>query len=122
MQMRSLDRANLAVDNQLRAQRLMPWPSLNAPFEGSWCVVAPGTESGPHAHHEFEIWVAVTGTAEIVAGERRCPFTRGDIAYFAPGEAHQVVNAGTDDFEMYALWWDGGLAGAFTARLGERAS
>jgi mannose-6-phosphate isomerase-like protein (cupin superfamily) len=122
MQIRSLDRANLAVDNQLHAQRLMPWPSLNAPFEGSWCVVEPGGESGPHAHDEFEIWVAVTGSAEIVAGQRRCAFTAGDIAYFVPGETHQVVNAGTDDFEMYSLWWDAELAGAFAARIAERAS
>ncbi len=122
MQIRSLDRANLAADNQLRAQRLMPWPSLNAPFEGSWCVVSPGAESGPHAHHEFEIWVAVTGSAEIVASERRSAFTAGDIAYFTPGETHQVVNAGADDFEMYSLWWDAELAGAFAARLGDRAS
>lgn len=122
MQIRSLDRANLAADNQLRAQRLMPWPGLTAPFEGSWCVVAPGAESGPHAHREFEIWVAVTGSAEILAGSRRSAFTAGDVAYLPPGETHQVVNAGTADFEMYALWWDAGLAEAFTARVAQDAS
>ena len=46
MEIRKFDRTNLKPDNGLAAQRLLPWPELNAPFEGSWCVVAPGSESG----------------------------------------------------------------------------
>jgi hypothetical protein len=65
MEIRPLDRAKLKPDNGLAAQRLLPWPELNAPFEASWCVVRPGAESGPHGHHEYEIWVAMTGSAEI---------------------------------------------------------
>jgi mannose-6-phosphate isomerase-like protein (cupin superfamily) len=116
MEIRSLDRDHLKPDNQLRAQRLLPWPALNAPFEGSWCVVAPGTESGPHGHHEYEIWVAVTGTAQVVGDGRRARFTSGDVVYLPPGEVHQVVNDGDTDFEMYALWWDAGTAETFSAR------
>ncbi|WP_308315453.1 hypothetical protein [Streptomyces sp. ISL-100] len=42
MEIHPLDRAGLKSDNGLAAQRLMPWPLLNAPFEGSWCGRAPG--------------------------------------------------------------------------------
>ena len=41
MHFRHLDRAALVHENGLHAQRLLPWPALNAPFEGSWCVIAP---------------------------------------------------------------------------------
>lgn len=121
MEIRALDRNNLKLDNRLSAQRLMPWPVLNAPFEGSWCVVRPGTESGPHGHHEYEIWIAVSGSAEIISEERRVAFCAGDISYFPPGVVHQVVNNGDTDFEMYAVWWDGEMAEKFMARHREES-
>jgi mannose-6-phosphate isomerase-like protein (cupin superfamily) len=116
MEIRKFDRANLAEDNGLAAQRLMPWENVNAPFEGSWCVVAPGAASGAHSHHEYEIWVAMTGSAEIVCDGRRLPFAAGDVVHFPPSSEHQVVNTGVDEFQMYAVWWDSELAEGFTAR------
>src|SRR5215475_9104182 len=101
MEIRKLDRDGLKQDNGLIAQRLMPWEALNAPFEGSWCVVQPGAESGAHSHHEYEIWVAVTGRAEIICEGRAMPFVQGDIVHFPPQVGHQVVNNGDSDFEMY---------------------
>nr|WP_153539705.1 cupin domain-containing protein [Streptomyces sp. RB17] len=117
MEIRGLDRrAGLQPDNGLAAQRLMPWPLLNAPFEGSWCLVRPGAESGAHAHHEYEIWIAVTGSAELFVNGEYHPFTKGDIVHFVPGQGHQVVNRGDEDFEMYAVWWDADLARGFSER------
>ncbi|WP_199749102.1 cupin domain-containing protein [Amycolatopsis sp. WAC 01376] len=116
MEIRRLDPANLKPDNGLAATRLLPWPELNAPFEGSWCVVAPGAESGAHSHHEYEIWVAMAGAAEIVCDGRRVPFAAGDIVHFPPGSRHQVVNTGTEEFRMYAVWWDREMAGRFATR------
>jgi mannose-6-phosphate isomerase-like protein (cupin superfamily) len=116
MEIRKFDRANLKSDNGLNAQRLMPWPELNAPFEGSWCVVPAGASSGAHAHHEYEIWVAMTGEAEVICEGRRAPFVAGDIVHFPPRVNHQVVNAGTGEFQMYAVWWDTGMVGKFADR------
>jgi mannose-6-phosphate isomerase-like protein (cupin superfamily) len=106
----------LEPDNGLRAQRLMPWDRLNAPFEGSWCVVAPGAESGAHAHHEYEIWVAMTGKATIVTDAGRTPFVAGDVVHFEPGFKHQVINDGDGDFQMYAVWWDAEMTDRFARR------
>ncbi len=116
MEIHSLSRDDLKLDNGLRAQRLMPWPALNAPFEGSWCVVAPGAASGPHSHHEYEIWIALAGSSKIHCEGQDVPFVAGDIAHFKPGSTHQVVNDGDDDFQMYSVWWDADLAAKFTAR------
>jgi mannose-6-phosphate isomerase-like protein (cupin superfamily) len=116
MEIRRLDRPNLKQDNGLRAQRLLPWPELNAPFEASWCVVGPGASSGEHGHHEYEIWVAITGAAEIISAGRRTPFVAGDVARFPPGVRHQVVNDSGLDFEMYSIWWDAEMTERFVAR------
>jgi mannose-6-phosphate isomerase-like protein (cupin superfamily) len=116
MEIRELDRDGLKPDNGLRAQRLMPWEALNAPFEGSWCVVPPGAESGPHSHHEYEIWIAMSGHAEVVTPAGARPFVAGDICYFTPQERHQVVNRGDEDFQMYAIWWDRQLTNQFIER------
>jgi mannose-6-phosphate isomerase-like protein (cupin superfamily) len=113
MEIRKFDRADLRPDNGLAAQRLMPWAALNAPFEGSWCVVAPGAASGAHGHHEYEIWVAMTGAAEVICAGRRIPFVAGDVVHFPPRVHHQVVNDGPEEFQMYAVWWDGEMAGKF---------
>ncbi|ESP99114.1 Cupin domain protein [Streptomyces sp. ADI96-15] len=122
MEIRQLDRDNLPLDNGLRAQRLFPWAALNAPFEGSWCVVPPGVASGPHAHHEYEVWIAMTGEAVIVCEGEEVPFTAGDVVHFRPGLEHQVVNQGEDDFQMYAVWWDAELAGRFATRHQEESA
>jgi mannose-6-phosphate isomerase-like protein (cupin superfamily) len=121
MEIRKLDRENLKPDNGLDAQRLMPWAAVNAPFEGSWCVVKPGKESGAHGHHEYEIWVAMSGDAEIVTNAGTVPFVAGDVVHFTPHERHQVVNNGDADFQFYAVWWDSELAEKFTARHEESA-
>ncbi|WP_030908495.1 cupin domain-containing protein [Streptosporangium amethystogenes] len=116
MDLRSYDPAHLRPDNGLLAKRLLPWETLNAPFEGAWCVIAPGTASTRHAHHEYEIFIAVSGEAILESEGERAPFAAGDVAYFPPGTDHQVVNDGTADFEMYGIWWDHDLARAFETR------
>jgi mannose-6-phosphate isomerase-like protein (cupin superfamily) len=112
---RKLDRAALAPENG-HSQRLLPWPTLNAPFEGAWNVVLDGTSTVMHAHHEYEIFVAVSGAAELKSGDERVPFTAGDIVFFPPGVDHQVINETGGDFEMFSVWWDGGMSDRFRTR------
>ncbi|CCK28612.1 hypothetical protein BN159_4233 [Streptomyces davaonensis JCM 4913] len=113
MEIRHLNRDELVHENGLDAQRLLPWPALNAPFEGSWCVIRPGTASTPHAHHEYEIFVAMKGTAVLDHDGGRTPFVAGDIVHFTPGERHSIVNESAVDFEMYSIWWDRPMADVF---------
>jgi mannose-6-phosphate isomerase-like protein (cupin superfamily) len=121
MEIRELDAAGLRPDNGLLTQRLLPWPSLNAPFEGAWCVVRPGTASTAHSHHEYEIFIAMTGSAILESDGRRTAFNAGDIAYFEPGQSHQVINESDSDFQMYGIWWDPQMSQRFESRHSEDA-
>ncbi|HVK26688.1 MAG TPA: cupin domain-containing protein [Actinokineospora sp.] len=115
MEIRGLDRDRLGPDNN-HSQRLLPWSALNAPFEGAWCLIKPGTSSVRHAHHEYEIFIAVTGTAVLESAGERTAFTAGDVVHFPPHTDHQVINEGTEDFEMYTVWWDLAMADTFATR------
>jgi mannose-6-phosphate isomerase-like protein (cupin superfamily) len=113
---RSLDREHLTRAYGLDSQRLLPWPVLNAPFEGAWCILRPGEESTPHAHHEYEIFIALAGSGVLIVDDERRPFAAGDIAHLTPGSRHRVVNDSGQDFEYYGIWWDTEMSAAFVAR------
>jgi mannose-6-phosphate isomerase-like protein (cupin superfamily) len=122
MEIHKLNRDALFHENGLDAQRLLPWAALNAPFEGSWCVIRPGTSSTPHSHHEHEIFIALSGESVLESDGERAPFTAGDIVSLPPGSRHCVINDGTEDFEMYSVWWDQEMSDRFTARQREESA
>ncbi|MGY0231552.1 cupin domain-containing protein [Longispora urticae] len=118
MEFRRLDRDNLTHEYGLDSQRILPWPVLNAPFEGAWCVVAPGTSSTPHSHHEYEIFIAVSGEAVLESDGRRAPFREGDVVHFVPGTRHEVINESDTDFQFFSVWWDAEMTERFAERHG----
>lgn len=121
MQIRRLNRAHLTRAHGLDSERLLPWPQLNAPFEGAWCVLAPGDVSTAHAHHEYELFIAIAGRSTLVVDDQRHGFAAGDIAHLEPGRTHQVVNDGEQPFEFYCIWWDTAMSAIFVARHQEQA-
>jgi len=116
MEIRSMDRDNLCAEYGALTQRLLPWDALNAPFEGSWAVIEPGTASEPHSHHEYEIFIATAGTAIVEADGERRPFKVGDVAFMPPNSYHTVINDGDVDFIFYSVWWDPEMSARFTER------
>jgi len=120
MEIRAFDRDTLSSEYGVLTQRLLPWPQLNAPFEGAWAVLEPGASTTPHAHHEFEIFIAASGTATISSDGELRSFVAGDIAYLPAGETHQIVNVGNEDFRMYSVWWDPQMAERFHAAISEQ--
>jgi mannose-6-phosphate isomerase-like protein (cupin superfamily) len=116
MDLHSLDRADMPIEYGVKVQRLLPWDALNAPFEGAWVVVRPGTATEPHSHDEYEIFVAVSGTATLESDGERSPFVTGDVAYLHPGSFHTVINETEADFEFYSVWWDTEMSDRFQAR------
>jgi mannose-6-phosphate isomerase-like protein (cupin superfamily) len=116
MEIRNLDPDGMEVEYAVRVQRLLPWDALNAPFEGAWCVIEPGGATDAHSHHEYEIFIAVSGEGALESEGERRPFRPGDVVHFPPGHRHQVINAGTGDFQFYSVFWDTEMSERFTAR------
>ncbi|ATL68600.1 cupin domain-containing protein [Nocardia terpenica] len=115
-EIRKLERDNLTEAYGVASQRLLPWDVLNAPFEGAWCALPPGGTSTAHSHHEYELFIAMTGRAVIdVDGEKR-DFAAGDVAHLLPGSVHYIHNDADTDFEWYAVWWDSEMTDRFAAR------
>jgi mannose-6-phosphate isomerase-like protein (cupin superfamily) len=116
IEIRNLDRANLSRVYGLDSERLLPWPALNAPFEGAWCILRAGDESTPHAHHEYEVFIAMTGRSKLSVDGEQFEFAAGDIVHLPPGCMHKVVNDGAEDFEYYGIWWDAEMSANFLTR------
>ena len=121
VEIRPLDRDNLEKAYGLDSQRLLPWPALNSPFEGAWCILRSGDESTPHSHHEYEIFIAMTGSAALDVDGERFPFAEGDIVHLPPGCTHKVVNETPGDFAYYGIWWDAEMSEKFLARHEEQS-
>jgi quercetin dioxygenase-like cupin family protein len=117
----SLVRATMPFENGAYGQRLVPWAPLNAPFEGAWVVVPARGATGAHDHHEYEIFIAMKGAAEVETGGERRPFRAGDIECHQPNVSHRVINDSDADFEFYAIWWDTDMAEAFLKQHEENA-
>ena len=115
-EIRRLNRAGLTRAYGLDSERLLPWPALNSPFEGAWCVLRAGADSTPHAHHEYEIFIAMTGRSTLSVDGERFEFAAGDIVHLTPGSTHQVINDGAEDFEYYGIWWDSDMSAKFLTR------
>ncbi|MDQ2814652.1 MAG: cupin domain-containing protein [Actinomycetota bacterium] len=116
MEIRKLDRDSMPEEYGVSVQRLVPWPALNAPFEGAWVVIAPGQATDAHSHHEYEIFIAISGEGALEAEGERRSFMPGDIVHFPPGVHHQVINAGKGEFQFYSVFWDADMSEKFAAR------
>ncbi|MFI9812682.1 cupin domain-containing protein [Saccharothrix variisporea] len=118
---RRLESEDLTRAYGLEMKLLHPWDGLTAPFEGAWCVLRPGDRSVAHAHHEHEIFIGMSGRAEVVTPDHRHPFAAGDIVFLKPGIEHHLSNDTDEDFAYYAIWWDRAMSEGFVAAEDQRA-
>ena len=57
-----------------------------------------------HAHSaESELYLVVSGRGSIRDKDGSTIVTEGDAFFFQPGEAHQLSNAGDEDFVYYVI-------------------
>lgn len=70
------------------------------PFDVELCRMPPGAKPFPyHAHSaQFEFYLAVSGSATIRHEGGTTAVIAGDAFLFKPGEAHQLINEGVEDF------------------------
>ena len=117
MELRSLIRDEMPFENGAHGQRLLPWDSLNAPFEGAYVIVPAGGATGVHSHHEYEMFIAIRGEAVMETDGVRRPFVAGDVEHHVPHVDHRVINnESAEEFHFYAIWWDTDMSQAFLKR------
>ncbi|MBL9215301.1 MAG: cupin domain-containing protein [Opitutaceae bacterium] len=81
------------------------WPRRGHPFNLELVSVPPGKSACPHHLHlqQWELFVILSGTGVARAGNRRVKVRAGDAFMHAPGEAHQLINTGTEPLVYYLI-------------------
>lgn len=109
---------DLKFEYGLDGVRLLPWPGLNVPFGGGYCIVRPHSTSLEHVNSpddEEEAFICIAGSAKVVIGDDIRDASRGDVFFIPRGVTHYVRNDTDEPFHFYALWWNRGTAEGYLA-------
>src|SRR5947209_4622596 len=75
------------------------------PFDLALVRIPKGKTYCPYHSHsaESELYLVVSGQGNIRDKDGSTIVTAGDAFFFGPGEAHQLANAGEEDFVYYVI-------------------
>jgi len=75
------------------------------PFDLALVRIPKGKTLCPYHSHsaESELYLVLSGQGSVRDKEGSTIVTAGDAFFFGPGEAHQLANAGEDDFVYYVI-------------------
>ena len=75
------------------------------PFDLALARIRKGKSFCPYHSHsaESELYLVVSGRGSIRDKDGSAIVTAGDAFFFGPGEAHQLTNAGEEDFVYYVI-------------------
>jgi uncharacterized cupin superfamily protein len=75
------------------------------PFDLALIRIPKGKALCPYHSHsaESELYLVMSGKGSIRDKEGTTIVTAGDAFFFGPGEAHQLANAGEEDFVYYVI-------------------
>ncbi len=79
--------------------------SESHPFDVELCRIPPGTSMCPYHSHsvQFEFYMVVSGRGRIRHAGGDTEVGPGDAFVFGPGEAHQLICAGEEDFILWII-------------------
>jgi uncharacterized cupin superfamily protein len=75
------------------------------PFDFQVRRISPGAAVCPHHAHlaQWELFVVRRGSGTVRVGEERRDVRVGDCFLHLPNEAHQLINTGTEDLEVFIV-------------------
>jgi uncharacterized cupin superfamily protein len=78
---------------------------LRHPFDVGITKVPPGAASCPYHSHsaEWEFYAVIEGRGTVRHAGGSVAVERGDAFLFRPGEAHQIINEGSQDLVYYII-------------------
>jgi quercetin dioxygenase-like cupin family protein len=113
MLVRRSSAAKFTAEYNCDLRRLLPWPGqveTHRPiseFGMIWVVLKPGIAVDTHAHDEEEIFVVVSGEAELTLEGAVTTLRHGDVAYIPRFARHSIRNlAASEIFAMIDVYWD----------------
>ncbi|MDO8540127.1 MAG: cupin domain-containing protein [Opitutaceae bacterium] len=74
------------------------------PFDLEYAKIPAGHSGCPYHSHatQSELFVILAGAGTVRAGDQTLTVTAGDVILHPPGEAHQLINSGTEEL-VYLL-------------------
>ena len=75
------------------------------PFDVEIARLPPGTTPFPYHSHsmQWEFYHVISGRGVVRHEDGTTPVETGDAFIFAPGQAHQITNNGTEDLIIYVV-------------------
>lgn len=75
------------------------------PFDLALVRISKGKSLCPYHSHsaESELYLVISGRGSIRDKDGTTEVRAGDAFFFGPGEAHQLTNAGDEDFVYYVM-------------------
>jgi uncharacterized cupin superfamily protein len=75
------------------------------PFDIEILRVGPGQIPYPYHSHsaQWEFYHVIAGRGQVRHQEGKTPIEPGDAFLFRPGEAHQLINDGSEDLVVYVV-------------------
>lgn len=75
------------------------------PFDLATVRIPPGKSLCPYHEHsaQWELYLVVSGVGTIRDHRGNTEVAAGDAFVFAPGQAHQLSNSGTEDFVYHVV-------------------
>jgi mannose-6-phosphate isomerase-like protein (cupin superfamily) len=78
----------------------------------NWARLSPGKGFAPHYHEDMqEIFIIVSGAAQITVGTETAALNRGDAVIIERGEVHRMQSLGQADAEYLAIGITAGTGG-----------
>lgn len=75
-------------------------------------IYVPRGEDLQQPHTRDEVYIVASGSGQFINGNKRMPFTTGDVLFAAAGEVHKFADF-TSDFAVWVIFYgpEGGERG-----------
>lgn len=75
------------------------------PFDVEICRIPPGKKNFPYHSHsaQWEFYHVISGSGIMRDEEGEHEIVSGDAFIYKPGEAHQIMNTGSEDLVVYVI-------------------
>jgi mannose-6-phosphate isomerase-like protein (cupin superfamily) len=117
MRVLTSDSAALTSEFGIQVGRWTQYAGIgDTPFGAMWCLVPPGGRTETDCHSEREMWVVVSGNADVQLPGRTETAPAGTAVLLDSGEPHVMVNRSDEEpLVVLSLYWEPGTAAAGAA-------